>query len=185
MKNFINTKIVIWKVFYICRLLEKFIKKSWTEHLTNSMLRACPTILYMFELWNNFDHLLTINCHVFSKKLLNRIWTKIQEDWNFFEFVRVCWLVYMNNIGKYLRQCGKYVRIKSPFNFWQKITKNYQLIHVYQHFFAYTSQQSIQRVFQIILLTKRHLNNFLNQSLNHRVLFLHVNFVQFCVLWFI
>ena len=71
--------------------------------MSNSVLRAGPTVLNVFEFWDYFNHLLSVDGNVFVEELLYTVGTEIQEDGYLLEFLRVSRLIYMHNIWKNLR----------------------------------------------------------------------------------
>lgn len=147
------------------------------------MLWARPTILYMLKLRNYFVHLLSVNCDVFVQELLYTVSAKVKKNRNFFQLVRVCRLVDVNDVGEDLWKRTENVGVKLPVDFREEIAEDNEFVDIDKHFFADPFEQGVEGVLEVLLAAERELDNFFDDGLDDRVLFFHVGSIHFGVIW--
>ncbi len=107
--------------------------------MADGLLGTGPAVLNVLKFGNYFAHLIPINAYVLVEELLDTVRTEIQKYRKLLQLIVIRGLIDMNHIWEDFRECGKNIRIDPPLNFGQEVPKNSQLIHVDEHFFAYSS----------------------------------------------
>lgn len=95
-----------------------------------------------------------------------------------FEYDWICRLIDMYDIGKDLSQVIVDIMIEFPISLAEEIPIEHEFIDVDQQFLADTLQQSLQRIFEVVVSAEGFLDDALDELLNSMELGLKVTGVE-------